>query len=74
MATITTMSSSGHVVIPGDVRKSLKLKAGDQFVVIGREDAVMLKAISPPSSEEFTGTLNRSREAARAAGSRNRRH
>ena len=64
----TKMSSKGQVVIPDDVRKSLKLKAGDQFVVIGRGDTVILKTISPPSFDEFDEMLNEAREEAKAAG------
>ena len=49
----TRMSSKGQVVIPEDIRKQLGLKAGSQFVVLGKDDVVILNAISPPSMEEF---------------------
>ena len=39
----TKMSSKGQVVIPEDIRKRLKLKAGSQFVVVGEDDVVILK-------------------------------
>jgi len=64
----TKLSSKGQVVIPEDVRNSLKLKAGDQFVVIGRGDTVILKAISAPSFEEFSDMLDEAKKQARAAG------
>jgi AbrB family looped-hinge helix DNA binding protein len=64
----TKMSSKGQVVIPEDVRKSLNLKTGDQFVVIGRGDAVILKTISPPAFEEFTDMLDEAQRQAKAAG------
>jgi len=64
----TRMSSKGQVVIPEDVRKSLNLKTGDQFVVIGRGDAVILKTISAPSFEEFTDMLDEAQKQAKAAG------
>jgi len=64
----TKMSSKGQVVIPEDVRKSLNLKTGDQFVVIGRGDAVILKTISPPAFEEFTDMLDEAKRQAKAAG------
>ena len=64
----TKMSSKGQVVIPDDVRKSLKLKAGAQFVVIGRGDTVILKTISPPSFDEFDEMLKEARKEAKAAG------
>ena len=53
----TKLSSKGQVVIPEDIREQLNLKEGDQFVVIGQGDAVILKAITPPSMDEFEGLL-----------------
>ncbi|MFO7555727.1 MAG: AbrB/MazE/SpoVT family DNA-binding domain-containing protein, partial [Desulfobacterales bacterium] len=49
----TKMSSKGQVVIPEAIRKKLGLKPGDQFVVTGDKDVVILKSISPPSLDEF---------------------
>ncbi|MFQ5642061.1 MAG: AbrB/MazE/SpoVT family DNA-binding domain-containing protein, partial [bacterium] len=40
------MSSKGQVVIPENIRKRLQLKTGSQFVVVGDNDVVILKAIS----------------------------
>ena len=64
----TKMSSKGQVVIPEDIRKKLKLKAGSQFVVLGEDDVVILKAISPPSVGEFNGLIAEVRRQAKAAG------
>ena len=44
----TKLSSKGQVVIPEEVRNDLGLKEGDQFIVIGHRDAVILKTIAPP--------------------------
>ena len=49
----TKMSSKGQVVIPENIRKRLKLKAGAQFVVVGEKDVVILKSISPPSFDDL---------------------
>ena len=57
----TKLSSKGQVVIPEDIREQLNLKEGDQFVVIGQGDAVILKAITPPSMDEFEGLLKEAR-------------
>lgn len=70
MLATTKMSSKGQVVIPEDIRKSLKLKTGDQFVVIGRGDAVILKTISQPSIEEFSDMLDEAQRQAKIAGFR----
>jgi AbrB family looped-hinge helix DNA binding protein len=64
----TKMSSKGQVVIPEKIRKRLKLKAGDQFVVVGEKDVVILKAISPPSMEDFDGIIAEARRQARSSG------
>ena len=64
----TRMSSKGQVVIPEDIRKQLRLKAGSQFVVVGKDDVVILKAISPPAMEEFDSLITAARKGARQAG------
>jgi len=64
----TRMSSKGQVVIPEDIRKQLRLKTGAQFVVLGKDDVVILKAISPPAMEEFDSLISAARKGARQAG------
>ena len=64
----TRLSSKGQVVIPEEIRNSLGLSEGDQFVVIGEGGAVILKAITPPKIEEFAKLLSQARMAARRAG------
>ena len=64
----TRMSSKGQVVIPEDIRKRLKLKPGSQFVVVGENDVVILKAISPPSMGEFDALMADARRKAKEAG------
>lgn len=64
----TKMSSKGQVVIPEEIRKRLKLKAGAQFVVIGEDDVVILKAISEPSISEFDALIVKARNQAKESG------
>jgi len=64
----TKMSSKGQVVIPENIRKRLKLKAGAQFVVVGDKDVVILKSISPPSLDEFDNLIAEARKKGRQAG------
>lgn len=66
----TKLSSKGQVVIPEIVRNELGLKEGDQFVVIGEGDAIILKTITPPKLDEFQGLLTRAHAEARKAGIR----
>jgi len=69
MATMATtrMSSKGQVVIPEAVRKRLRLEAGTQFVVVGKNDVVILKTVQTPSMRDFDAS------SARLAGRRARR-
>lgn len=64
------MSSRGQVVIPEDIRKKLGLKTGEQFLVIGDKDVVILKTISIPPVDEFTKIINEARRMGKAAGLR----
>jgi len=64
----TKKSSKGQVVIPEDIRKRLGFKPRSQFVVVGENDVVILKAISSPSMEEFDGLITEARKQARQAG------
>lgn len=64
----TKLSSRGQVVIPEEIRNNLGLSEGDQFLVIGEGDAVILKAITPPKLEEFHELLSQARTEAKRAG------
>ena len=64
----TKMSSKGQVVIPENIRKKLNLKAGAQFVVMGENDIVILKSISPPSLDEFDSLIAKARKQGKQAG------
>ena len=64
----TKMSSKGQVVIPENIRKKLRLKSGSQFIVLGEEDVVILKSISPPSMDEFEKLIKEARTRGKEAG------
>ena len=64
----TKMSSKGQVVIPEAIRKRLGLEPGAEFVVVASNDAVILKAIAPPSMDEFDELIAEARKQARRAG------
>lgn len=66
----TRLSSKGQVVIPEEIRNNLGLSEGDQFVVIGEGDTVILKTINPPKIEEFNRLLVQASSAAKRAGIR----
>jgi AbrB family looped-hinge helix DNA binding protein len=64
----TKMSSKGQIVIPEEIRKRLKLKAGAQFVVVGEDDVVILKTVTPPSLGEFDALIAKARSQAKEVG------
>ena len=64
----TKMSSKGQVVIPEEIRKTLGLKAGSKFVVVGEGDVIILKKITPPSMSEFDDIIADARRQARQTG------
>lgn len=64
----TKLSSKGQVVIPEEIRENLKLKEGDQFVVIGQGDTVILKSITPPSLSEFANLMKEASKTAKTLG------
>jgi AbrB family looped-hinge helix DNA binding protein len=68
LVSTTKMSSKGQVVIPEAVRKRLGLVTGDQFVVVGEGDVLILKVISKPSIREFDAVIKKARKQAKAAG------
>jgi len=63
----TKMSSKGQVVIPEGVRSRLGLEAGEQFVVVGDKDVVILKRVTPPSMRDFDKLVRQARRQARDA-------
>ena len=67
----TRMSSKGQVVIPEEIRQRLGLRSGTQFVVVADRDVVILRAIMPPSMDQFEDLISAARKAAR--GSRMKR-
>lgn len=72
MDTVETarMSSKGQVVIPENIRRRLGLAAGQQFVVIGDGDVIVLKSVEIPSMRDFDAMIGDARQAAKRAGMR----
>ena len=64
----TRMSSKGQVVIPETIRKQLNLNEGDQFIVMGEGDVVILKTISAPAIESFDTLIQNARQQAEESG------
>jgi AbrB family looped-hinge helix DNA binding protein len=63
----TRMSSKGQVVIPEEIRNRLNLKNGSRFVVVGKDDVIILKTIAPPTMAEFDILVSDARKQAKKA-------
>ena len=68
----TRMSSKGQIVIPETIRKRLNLQPGAQFIVVGQDDVVILKAITTPGMESFDKLIKEARRQAKLAGLKRR--
>lgn len=64
----TRMSSKGQIVIPEEIRKRLRLRTGDKFLVVGDKDVVILKYILAPSIDEFDDLILKARKQAERVG------
>ncbi len=62
---VTSMSSRGQIVIPQELRKKLRIEIGEKFVVIGKDDTIILKKIEVPSFKGFEKLLRETREFAK---------
>jgi len=63
----TRMSSKGQVVIPEEIRNRMGLQAGSRFVVVGKDDVIILKTIAPPAMAEFDLLVSDARKHAKKA-------
>lgn len=68
----TRMSSKGQVVIPEEIRNALNLTEGNQFVVLGEKDVIILKVVTPPSLRDFDHLISRARSEAKKSGLKKR--
>jgi AbrB family looped-hinge helix DNA binding protein len=64
----TRMSSKRQIVIPEAVRKKLGLEPGDQFMVLGEDDVIILKTIETPSMRDFDRLIDKARQQAKSTG------
>ncbi|MBY0377807.1 MAG: AbrB/MazE/SpoVT family DNA-binding domain-containing protein [Gammaproteobacteria bacterium] len=64
----TKMSSKGQVVIPEGVRQELGLESGSQFMIMAEKDVIILKIITRPSMDDFSGLIAKTRKAVKQAG------
>ncbi len=69
MAELTKITSKGQVVIPAEIRKSLKLEEGNQLAVSSIGSLVLMRKISiPDPKREFEELTRLGTEFARRKG------
>ena len=62
---VTSVSSRGQVVIPQSLRDKLKIREGENFVVIGENNTIVLRKLEMPSFKGFDKLLAKTREFAK---------
>ncbi len=65
---ITSISSRGQIVIPQSLRNRMKIREGEKFVVIGEDDAIVLKKLEMPSFGGVDKLLKKTRDFAKKKG------
>ena len=55
-------------MIPQSIRAQLRLEPGAEFVVVAKDDVLVLQRVPSPSWEEFDGLVREARRQARLAG------
>ncbi len=61
--TLTRISSKGQVVIPGNLRKNLRITSGEYFAVGRVKNMIVLKPISGGMTASDLKTIEKLREA-----------
>lgn len=62
---ITSVSSRGQIVIPQKIREKLHIHEGEKFIVMGKQNTILLKKLEVPSFKEFDKLLKKTRDFAK---------
>ena len=57
---ITSVSTKGQVVIPGEIRQELGIKAGTKLMVFSDGTNLLMKPIAAPDKKEFSRLIGES--------------
>jgi AbrB family looped-hinge helix DNA binding protein len=72
MLATAKMSTKGQIVIPENIRESLGLIPGTEFIVIKEGDHIILKLIKKPPKQQLKELLNKAHAKAEAMGITNK--
>ena len=66
---LTRLSERGQIVIPTEIRRSMHLKEGERFIVMGLEDTIVLRKLELSKERlKLKDLLQKSRKRARKVG------
>ncbi len=66
---LTRLSEKGQIVIPTDIRKKMKLKEGEKFLVLSLGDTIVLRKLQLPEEKaRLKGLLAQARRSAKKHG------
>lgn len=66
---LTRISEKGQVVIPSSLRKEMKIKKSDQFLMFGEDNTIILKKVEIPTIKKaFDEIAKPLQKAAKQAG------
>jgi AbrB family looped-hinge helix DNA binding protein len=66
---LTRLSERGQIVIPSELRKSMKLKEGERFIVMGLGDTIVLRKLELSNERlRLKKLIKESREIASRVG------
>ena len=55
---MTRLSERGQIVIPTELRKSMHLKEGERFVIMGLDDTIILRKLESLGGKNSSETAN----------------
>ena len=65
---MTTTSPKGQVVIPQEIRETMRIEAGTKFAVYGQGDTIIFKRVELPTVKDFEKLARFGSEFARKKG------
>ncbi|MBI4017991.1 MAG: AbrB/MazE/SpoVT family DNA-binding domain-containing protein [Candidatus Aenigmarchaeota archaeon] len=65
---VTTASEKGQVVIPQEIRASLRISPGTKFAVYGKGDTIIFKRLEVPTAKDFESLAAFGRKFAKKKG------
>jgi len=66
---LSRLSERGQIVIPAEIRKSMRLKEGERFIVMGLDDTIVLRKLELSKERlRLKDLIQRSRKKASKVG------